>query len=581
MVSLTQLQDVPSENLFLLVGSPGSGKSAFCQQTVLQNLALDRPIIYVTTKYGPSKVERALTEQGLQEVAPGLLTFVDAYNETVGVSVTDRLDTAYADCNNLSSIDIAITKSQEQIGRKNILLIFDSLTSPYLFSGPEILRFMAQTLSRFTARGNAIMACMDEGCGKSEDLVAMMSFSSGVITLRTEADTRLFDVVKHPRIAPTTIEVPVTVSRPPAIGFYFDIDYVQREAMMMIKGADIGLRPRMGDLINIAWRDLIFWSGMLWDPKRFPLMMYESTKASENPSNTYPLFPWRVKLLFKFMPKSYSTVRDMKKLISLFTRTGVDKFGMGTIEYLDDVSRTNEHYLRLHEFYECWGLENVGASLGLMRPAMLAGSLKGLEQLKGLERDWNVVETKCLGLGDPWCELKLVPGEIDGLRDTLAKESAVIEVVDTRLMDHLLAFLLRGKPLMERPTSGSGVHIHEVQHVTCVPLVSERLQMVFRMGGARTGKLLGERLLDAGLREAEAIKRVLDLMEHCKVGQVTLGDTIRMTENCERFGIKTENPSCYFTTGFLNGFFAAVTNQHVKETRCIATGDPYCEWEFQ
>ena len=39
--------------------------------------------------------------------------------------------------------------------------------------------------------------------------------------------------------------------------------------------------------------------------------------------------------------------------------------------------------------------------------------------------------------------------------------------------------------------------------------------------------------------------------------------------------------SCYFTTGFPNGFFSAVKNQHVKETKCIAIGDPYCEWEFR
>jgi hypothetical protein len=30
-----------------------------------------------------------------------------------------------------------------------------------------------------------------------------------------------------------------------------------------------------------------------------------------------------------------------------------------------------------------------------------------------------------------------------------------------------------------------------------------------------------------------------------------------------------------------NGFFSAVKNQHVKETKCIAMGDPYCEWEFR
>jgi predicted hydrocarbon binding protein len=105
--------------------------------------------------------------------------------------------------------------------------------------------------------------------------------------------------------------------------------------------------------------------------------------------------------------------------------------------------------------------------------------------------------------------------------------------------------------------------------------------MVFSMGGARAGKTLGEHLLEAGLRGQDAIRRVVNLMEHCKVGKMTLGETIRMKENCERFGIETEQPSCYFTTGFFNGFFTAVRNQHVKETRCIATGDPCCEWEFR
>ena len=55
----------------------------------------------------------------------------------------------------------------------------------------------------------------------------------------------------------------------------------------------------------------------------------------------------------------------------------------------------------------------------------------------------------------------------------------------------------------------------------------------------------------------------------------------RMRENCESFAMNSEEPSCFFTTGFLNGFFSAVKNQHVKETRCIAMGDPYCEWEFR
>jgi KaiC/GvpD/RAD55 family RecA-like ATPase len=181
LASLTQIQEVPTENMILLVGPPGSGKSTFCDQVILKNLAVYRPIIYVTTECGSSKAEKELRERGLHEVEPGLLNFVDAYNETVGVPISGRSDTIYADSNDLSSIDIAISKLSERIGRRDILLVFDSLTSPYLFSGSEIIRFMRQTLSRFVAGGNSVLGCMDEGCGKSEDLVAMMTLSSGVI----------------------------------------------------------------------------------------------------------------------------------------------------------------------------------------------------------------------------------------------------------------------------------------------------------------------------------------------------------------------------------------------------------------
>jgi KaiC/GvpD/RAD55 family RecA-like ATPase len=142
-------QEIPPKNLILLVGPPGSGKTTFCQQAILQNLASDRPIIYVTTKRGPSDTEKDLRERGLTKIEPGLLHFIDAYNDTVGLSASERPDTVRADSANLSSIGIAISKLQERIGQNGIFLVFDSLTSPYLLTGPEILRFMSLTLSRF------------------------------------------------------------------------------------------------------------------------------------------------------------------------------------------------------------------------------------------------------------------------------------------------------------------------------------------------------------------------------------------------------------------------------------------------
>jgi len=355
------------------------------------------------------------------------------------------------------------------------------------------------------------------------------------------------------------------------------------------------VRSEIGDYVNLFWPNFAHWSCILWDPKRFPMMVYDMNKEDgpamvklmkENEAVKRVFFPWPKSLLLRFFPKSFSKVKDMKKLLKEAAKSE-ERFRSGTFEYLEDVSKTDEHYLRIYESSECWGFENVGATMAFYTPPVAAGTIKGFGSLRGPERDWNVVETKCIGLGDPYCEFKLVPGEIDELQDSLKKDVLVIERIHERLMHHLMEFLVHGKPLLERPTLGSMVNIHRVVHAMVFPaLAGERYRMVLGMGGARSGKQVGKRLLEAGLSEDEAVKRVLDFLNQCKVGKVTVDETIRIVENCEvsqikLFMTKEKVPSCYFTTGFLNGFFSAVKNQHVKETKCIAMGDPYCEWEFR
>jgi len=64
-LSLAEIQEVPKNNLILLAGPPGAGKSTFCQQAALNSLAMDRPVIYVTTEHGPSEVIDILKERGM------------------------------------------------------------------------------------------------------------------------------------------------------------------------------------------------------------------------------------------------------------------------------------------------------------------------------------------------------------------------------------------------------------------------------------------------------------------------------------------------------------------------------------
>ena len=568
--------------MILLVGPPGSGKSTFCRQSVLQTLPLDKPVIYVTTEYGSSRVEGVLKEAGLREVEHKLLYFVDAYNETVGVSVSDRSDTVYADCNDLSSIDIAISKLQERLGRTGALIVFDSLTSPYMFNGSEILRFMRQTLSRFAAKGNAVLACIDEGCGKPEDLVTMMSIANGIIKMEVADGSRVLNVVKHPTVEPTRIEVPTAkiVDKIYDPKFW---DMEQGRRFLEAEQRGVASKEFEESFRNLFWPNFARWSVMLWDPKRFPHMTYELWKNyGYGFKEVIPMLPWRMRLLFKlFMPKNFSKVKDMKKMANFCQIMRQRRWGI--LEYLEDTSRADEHRFRMHESYECWGFQNVGVAMASILPPFMAGACKGFESWKGLDRDWNAVETKCVGLGDPYCEWKVVPGEIDELKISLEKDSAVVQKINERLTHRLIGFLIDGKPLVDtRERLGNDLLM--LPDISLPAMASERYRTAQRMGGVKAGKEIGETLIAKGIKEDEAVKRIISFLEH--VGKVTANETIRIKENCETlftkfWTIKFEEPSCYFTTGFLNGFFYATRNQHVKETKCIAMGDPYCEWEFR
>jgi len=587
-MSLAKIQEPPDKGLILLAGAPGAGKSTFCHQVVLNTIVADRPVIFVTSERSPTEVTGLLSERGM--AGPVGLNFVDAFTETVGLTCIQRSDTVYANCADLNSLSIAITKLQERTGKKGALLVFDSLTSPYLFSGVEVVKFIRLFLSKFAAEGNSVLALMDEGCGKEEDLGAMMSVADGILRMEIKESSRVINVVKHPKVTPTRIEVPIEPTRvglsSPEISF--DPIVGRQWARAMITEGEAGVRREVGDYVNLFWANLAHWSGMLWDPKRFPTTTYELNK--EDPRSmtreNRAFWPWYARLPMKlFFPKNYSKVKDMKRASKLglpYIRTARWERS-GIIEYLDSVSKTDEHYFRVYDSADCWGLENVGAAVASHLPPLFAGFCKGFEKE---EREWNAIEMKCIGLGDPYCEFKLVPGEIGELRSSLEKDSSIIERIHERLMENLMRFLLHEKPLVDRPRLGSDVQLHAVWHAMGVhPPAGERYGMALRMGGAKSGKAVGERLIEAGLSEDEAIRRVIDFMEYCKVGKVTMDETIRIRENCESswarlFTAGQMEPSCFFTTGFLNGLFSAVKNEHVREIKCIAAGDPYCEWEI-
>jgi KaiC/GvpD/RAD55 family RecA-like ATPase/predicted hydrocarbon binding protein len=589
--SLAEIQEVPSESLILLSGLPGAGKSTFCHQVVLNGLAEDRPVIFVTSERSPSGAADLLRERGMGELTPGSLSFVDAFTETVGLTCTPCEDIVCANCADLNSLSMATTRLQQKIGQKGILLAFDSLTSPYLFCGAEINRFIRLFLSKFAAEGNSVVALIDEGCGKEEDLGAMLSIADGIIRMEVKENSRVVNLVKHPIARPRRIELPIGPAEPERIGIkavfdnnLFDSSTRRQFMQSSFSGGKKPLRKEVGDFVNLFWPNLVQWSGMLWDPKRFPRMKYDLNKEDASMfRQMFQFFPLQKRLLLKLLPENLSRVKDMKKWVSPFN-TFCKQERSGIIEYLDDVSRTDEHYFRVHESSDCWAFAGAGIAMAAYLPSNIAGMCEGFEKDS---REWNAIETKCIGLGDPYCEFKLVSGQIDELKDSLeAVDSKIMEKIHDHLIGRLMGFLLDGKPLVDRPSLGSEIHLHAVGHAFSFPyLAGERYQMALRMGGSKVGRQVGAHLMETGLSHDEAVKRVIDFLKYCKVGKVTAGETIKIEDNCESYYmklnmLKTEGACCYFTTGFLNGLFSTVKNQRVREIKCIAAGDPYCEWEF-
>jgi KaiC/GvpD/RAD55 family RecA-like ATPase/predicted hydrocarbon binding protein len=597
-MSIAEIQNIPQRKLVLVTGSPGAGKSTLCQQIVLKSIASGIRVIYVTTESTSADLIHNLQERGLGLSRPETLAIVDAYTQTVGLACRSRRDTFCANCADLNSISMAVTKLRSRLNGEGVLLVFDSLTSPYLFNGLNVVRFIQQFLTRFAQEGNRVLVTMDEGCSKEEDLGAMMSVADGIVRLSMGPADQSFQVVKHPEIAPTTMTrpIPQKFNIETWIDEIMESDFINMYMKSLFRGKTC-FRSRLGDYVNAFWPKLAYWSGLLWDPQGFPMTIYEHNREDQSGtgSDTFiSIIPQPYKTLFRLInllkkmgvfPTELKGLDDIRRMwwFRLPYSGGARLERYGRIEYLPGASKVDEYHYRIYENSDCWDLEGAGSTIASYLPPAMAGHFMGLENI---DREWNAVETKCIGLGDPYCEVMIFPGQSDEIQEHLKKDPEAVGRIHTRLIDKYVSHILKGDILTDRPEFGPDIHLQIPFHnFGFSHIAGDRSRMAIRMGGVKSGQEIAERLLSSGLQPSEVISRVFKSFETLKAGIVTQsGDKITIEENIEPirtwYATRLRELSCHFTTGFLNGIYRVTYDQRIKENRCIAAGDPCCEWEI-
>ncbi|OYT40194.1 MAG: hypothetical protein B6U86_04560 [Candidatus Altiarchaeales archaeon ex4484_43] len=255
---------------------------------------------------------------------------------------------------------------------------------------------------------------------------------------------------------------------------------------------------------------------------------------------------------------------------------GWKRVGGGILEFIDfDESERRLRYRLLKS-----AIFPPGKRLSHPACFIQMGALCGIiEAVSG--RFCEGIETKCAGMGDPYCEFELY------LRDEM--EHPRFELISKDQFKMSLDFIIN--ELIEetkgiRKGAGDYIHISIDQGINYMILSLSRGHVVLSKW---SGRLVGERMVELkGIGNIfDALDYLGNLFQNLKIGimeKELLPDVIgvKIEESVYSSGVKNINMKlCTFIAGILEGALHRSSREDwvIKETKCIANGDEYCEFE--
>lgn len=331
------------------------------------------------------------------------------------------------------------------------------------------------------------------------------------------------------------------------------------------------LRKKLGDYVSILiLRDILF-SILLLSPKKYIPFLYSWGKFIGIQTAKQAKKTLKITAVTKLM-----TIIDPMEVLKInIYKNALTKnwFALRTfiptISYVDE--RAKVFRVKTEECDEAWGLPNIGKKVCFFEGAIIAGNTEGL-----MNKSVNVIETKCVARGDKYCEFLC----------TVTPEFPKLEKVDKKYFKKIKVFVLRSffHEKKIRPTLGNYHHIASLQ-VTYLGLwlSSPGSHTILYWIGKNSGEELSKKF--KGNLEKK-LNRFSKFFKELKMGILSFqkknNKFIFIVKDCafsagaSNFGKRI----CSYTAGLIAGFLKASTkkNYSVIETKCVANGDKYCEF---
>lgn len=333
------------------------------------------------------------------------------------------------------------------------------------------------------------------------------------------------------------------------------------------------IRPGLGDKVHVLFFVLRFLSMTCV----YPLLIYDFYKLGKllGYYAIEDLPPGVFKHLSSVLRKSEIDILG-NRLFQKIVCTGWKRVGGGILEFID----FDEKKGRLR--YRLSNSAIFSSDEKLIGPACFIqlGTLCGvIEAISG--KFCEGVETKCAGMGDPRCEFDLFLQEGEGHPRFGLLSKGQLEMS----LDFVIEMLIEEKKNL-RGNAGDYVHMSLDQSLNYMILSLSRGHLILSKW---SGRVVGEKLM-----ERKGIGSIFDALDYLQVlfmylkagvlEKEFLSDVLRVKimEPAYSSGVKDIHMKlCAFIAGILEGSLRKSSREvwRVEETKCIATGYGFCEFE--